>query len=280
MSPSKIYGLIGYPVKHSFSPAMHNAAFSFLKLNARYQLFPLKPQELKDFFSDLKKNNICGLNVTIPYKETVIPFLNTLSEEARLIGAVNTIKVSDTQLEGFNTDGEGFLRHLEQDLKFDPQGQTVALIGAGGAARAIAVYLAKKSPRGLTIYDIDKTKALTLINHLKENFTGIEFKHAESIEGLNIQKSSLLINATPMGMKDEDPCVVHKDSIPGDILVYDLIYNRKVTKLLQLAKEKGVQVSNGLGMLLYQGVGAFELWMGQEAPVEIMRKALTEEWNK
>ena len=273
MSPSKIYGLIGYPIKHSLSPAMHNAAFSSLTLNARYQLFPLKEDELKEFFSNLKRNNICGLNVTIPYKETVIPFLHSLSQEARLIGAVNTIKVSDTTL-------EGFLRHLEQDLKFNPKGQTVSLIGAGGAARAIAVYLAKKTPRGLTIYDIDKTKALTLINHLKENFTGIEFKHAESIEGLNIQNSNLLINATPMGMKEDDPCLVHKDSIPRDILVYDLIYNRKVTKLLQIAKEKGAQVSSGLGMLLYQGVGAFELWMAQKAPVEIMRKALMEELNK
>jgi len=274
-SHKRIYGLIGYPVKHSLSPAMHNAAFQALDINAEYRLFPLKEDELKGFLMDLKKDNISGLNVTIPYKEKVIVFLDKISPEAKLIGAVNTIKVTQDRLEGFNTDGAGFLKHLSGDLKFIPAGKNIAVIGAGGAARSLCVYLSKEKPKSICVFDVDKTKAAALISHLKEHFADIEFKQSDSAEGLNIKSSDLLINATPIGMKETDACLVAAESIPKDILVYDLIYNPRETKLLKIAKEKGAAVSNGLGMLLYQGIDAFELWTGQEAPREVMREALS-----
>lgn len=276
----KIYGLIGYPVKHSLSPKMHNAAFRSLNINAEYRLFPLKEEELKGFFADLKKNNIFGLNVTIPYKEKVIAFLNKISHEAKLTGAVNTIKVNQNSLEGFNTDGEGFLRHIRRDLGFNPRGKSIAIIGAGGASRAVAVYLSKEKPQRISIYDTDKTKAENLVKHLKECFGSVEFKQANSIEELDIKISGLLINATPIGMKEADPCLVKEDFIHKNLLVYDLIYEPKETMLLKIAKEKGALVSNGLGMLLYQGARSFRLWTQKPAPVEIMRQALNKAINK
>lgn len=275
MTPSpKIFGLIGYPVKHSLSPLMHNAAFKALNLDARYELFELKPQELENFLKSLSQKNIYGLNVTIPYKEQVIPFLDNISAQAGLIGAVNTIRHSRGKLEGFNTDGEGFLKHLTEDLGFSPEGKTVSVIGAGGAAKAVAVYLGKAGVKRVTIYDTQEEKLNKLLAHLKANFKGIEFNQADSIDGLKINNSDLLVNATPIGMKESDPLIVSEGQMHRGLLVYDLIYNPKETKLLKLAKEKGALVSNGLGMLLYQGMLSFEIWTGEIAPKELMRNAL------
>lgn len=275
MTPSpKIFGLIGYPVKHSLSPFMHNVAFKALNLDARYELFELKPQELENFLRSLSQKNIYGLNVTIPYKEQVIPFLDSISEQAGLIGAVNTIRASQGKLEGFNTDGEGFLKHITEDLGFSPEGKTVSVIGAGGAAKAVSVYLAKAGVKRVSIYDTQEGKLKKLLAHLKVNFKGVEFNHALSIEGLKINDSDLLVNATPVGMKESDPPIVSEGQMHSGLLVYDLIYNPKETKLLKLAKEKGATASNGLGMLLYQGMLSFEIWTGKIAPKELMRKAL------
>lgn len=275
-SSTKTYGLIGYPVKHSLSPLMHNAAFSHLKMDAEYRLFEVKAQELGDFVGSLSQKNISGLNVTIPHKEKVIPLLDSISEEAKLIGAVNTIKVSDNRLEGFNTDGEGFLKHLTADLGFEAQGKDICIIGAGGASKAVSVYLSRAKPGSISFYDIDKSKSSELVDHLKENFKNVEFRISDSVEGLNIKDCSLLVNATPIGMKEADPCIVEQDLLHKDILVYDLVYNPGETKLLKIAKSKGAKVSNGLGMLLYQGAIAFQIWTGKTAPIEVMRGALEE----
>jgi len=273
---NKIYGVLGNPAKHSLSPLMHNAAFSALKINAEYKIFEVEPKNLENFMLSLSKEGIFGLNVTVPYKEKVIPFLQNISDEAKLIGAVNTIKVSGDKLEGFNTDGEGFLKHISEDLKFDPKGKSIAIIGAGGAAKAVSICLSKRSPKRISIYDIDGVKLLSLINHLKENFKYVEFNSVSSPENLGINNSDLLINATAIGMKEADPCLVDEKSLHKDLLVYDLIYNPNETKLLALAKRVGAKTSNGLGMLLYQGMAAFEIWTGEKAPKEVMKKALLE----
>lgn len=273
-SSPRIFGLIGYPIKHSLSPFMHNAAFNALRLDAEYQLFELKAQELENFLKSLSQKNIYGLNVTIPYKEQVVPFLGKVSAEAELIGAVNTIKVLQDKLEGFNTDGAGFLKHLSEDLKFNAQGKSIAVIGAGGAAKALTVSLSKAGAKRIAVYDVEKEKSRRLIAHLKENFKETEFNQADSIEEIGIQNSDLLINATPIGLKDTDPCIVSEGLMHEGLLVYDLIYNPKETKLLKMAREKGARVSNGLGMLLYQGMLSFEIWTGKNAPKEVMQKAL------
>lgn len=272
----KIYGVLGFPAKHSLSPLMHNAAFRALKINATYRIFEKKPEELKDFLHALTQQHIFGLNITVPYKEAVMPFLDKISSDAKLIGAVNTIRIFDGISEGFNTDGEGFLNHLRMNLSFDPKDKNIAIIGAGGAAKAIAVYLSKIKPKFMSIYDVDKTKLKALINHLKGNFQTTGFVLANSIEELNIKYCSLLINATPVGMKDTDPCLVDEKFIHKDLLVYDLIYNPKETKLLKTAREKGAATTNGLGMLLYQGMLSFQIWTGKFAPKDVMEKALLE----
>lgn len=270
----KIYGVLGNPAKHSLSPVMHNAAFNALGIDAEYKIFEKAPEELELFLRLLGIYDIFGLNVTVPYKEKVLPFMNFVSTEARLIGAVNTIKVSDKRLEGYNTDGEGFYRHLTRDLKFDPRDKNIALIGAGGAAKAVAVYLSKRTPKFLSIYDKDQVKAKGLVLHLKEHFGSVGFILADSIEKLNIQYCNLLVNATPVGMNAGDSCLVDKKFIHKDLLVYDLIYTPKETELLKVAAEKGAMVSNGTGMLLYQGMLSFEIWTGKSAPKEVMQKAL------
>lgn len=274
-SSTKIYGLLGYPVKHSLSPLMHNAAFKALNINAEYRLFEKKPEEVENFIRSLIKDNISGLNVTVPHKERIIPLLDEVSEEAGLIGAVNTIKVSDNTLKGFNTDGEGFIRHLGE-LKFSPRGKSVAMLGAGGAAKAVSVYLVKEKIRRLHIFDSDRQKLDNLISYLKDNFTGIDFTAAKSTADLFVDRCGLLINATPVGMRQSDACLVDAKFISSDMFVYDLIYNPAKTKLLVLAEEKKASFSNGLGMLLYQGARSFEIWTGMDAPVEIMRNALKE----
>jgi shikimate dehydrogenase len=276
MTPSekKIYGLIGLPLSHSLSPLMHNAAFRALKINSEYRLFELKPEGLESFFGSLPENNIYGLNVTVPYKEKILTFLDKISDEAKIIGAVNTIRISGNILEGFNTDGEGFLKNLKEDLKFGPKAKAVIILGAGGAGRAISVYLCKENPGSITIYDVDSNKAAKLVSHLKENFKGITVNHAGSIAGMPLGEADLLVNAAPIGLKESDPCVIDPNLLGKNILVYDLIYNPKETKLLRLAKERGIRVSNGLGMLLYQGMAAFEIWTGKAAPKEVMQNAL------
>ncbi len=276
-SPRKIYGLIGYPVKHSFSPLMHNAAFRSLKINAEYKLFEKKPEELDDFLKSLSEQNIHGLNVTIPYKEVVLKYLRWKSPEVRFTGAANTIVVKDKNfLEGWNTDGIGFHRHLTKDLKFNISGKNVIIIGAGGAAKAIVNQLARKEAKSIVIYDMDNDKSLELADKINKEFPKCNAISVNSIEGFDIKNTDLLINATPVGMKKQDSCLITPDSLHSGLLVYDLVYNPPETKLLKFAKQKGAKASNGLGMLLYQGMRSFEIWTGRRAPKTVMLKALME----
>ena len=268
----KLYGLVGFPIRHSLSPCMHNAAFSKLKIKAKYKLFELKPQQLKDFLSSLKKKNICGFNVTYPYKEEILEFLNSKSLGVNEIGAANTVVVDKAgKLRGFNTDYLGFSAHLKE-LKVKPR--RVAIIGAGGAAKAVCFALAKMKITRLCIYDIDKFKALSLFKKLNSSFPKTKFDVANRLENLEILDKDLLINASPVGMRKTDPCLVAPDDLHAGLFVYDLIYSPLETKLIILAKERNLNFSNGLGMLLYQGVFAFEYFSGRTAPVKIMQESL------
>jgi shikimate dehydrogenase len=270
----QIYGVLGYPAKHSLSPLMHNAAFKALKIDAEYKIFEIPPQDLEKFIRSLPQQKISGINITIPYKEKVIPFLDSISAEARLIGAVNTIKVEKNKLSGFNTDGEGFLRDISEVLDFNPEKKNIAILGAGGASKAVTVYLAKTKPKRIAIYDIDKDKLAQSIKHLKDCCKEVDFVAADSIEELSIPEADLLVNATPIGMKESDPSLVESKFLHEGLFVYDLIYHVKETKLLKLAREKGCLTANGLGMLLSQGMISFKIWTGQNAPREIMEQAL------
>ena len=270
-----IYGVIGWPIKHSLSPAMHNAAFKELGIDAEYRLFEVRPEELEDFLNGLNKTDIQGLNITVPYKEKVLDFaqLDKESFYLRQIKAINTLVRKGQDWKGFNTDIPGFSRHLKE-LRFDPKDKKIAILGAGGASRAVSYVLANKLAQEICIFDIDKNKALGIADMLKGLFKNFPVKIVNSIDELDISSKDALINATPVGLKEGDPCLIDKKMIRKDLFVYDLIYNPAETKLLSLAKASGARYSNGLDMLLYQGALSWEYWTGKNAPIEVMKKAL------
>ncbi len=274
MKEKKVFGLIGNPISKSLSPLMHNAALSYLKIKADYRLFPLKEDELKTFLASLAKKNIRGLNVTIPYKETLFKYAKGKANSAVLsIGAANTL-VADKNgsLKFFNTDYLGFLRHI-RELKLTPR--KVAVIGAGGAAKAICFALGRKKAKEVAVFDIDYYRSLALIKKFNYIFTSTQFKSVVDVDGLDLKNKDLLINASPVGMLPDDPLIVNAKMLHPRIFIYDLIYNPPETKLLKLARELNLQHSNGLGMLLYQGAESLNLWIRpRKAPVKVMADAL------
>lgn len=275
----KILGVIGFPVRHSFSPIMHNAVFKEMGINALYRSFEVQPARLKDFMRGLRKNNIFGLNVTIPHKEAVVALLSEIRESpgfARSIGAVNTIKVEDHKPCGFNTDGLGFIRALNC-LGFEFEGRKVALLGAGGAAKAVAFNMAENKA-AISIYDLNQARCRELVNKLKTKFSR-RIKFAESIEDLNIPDCDMLVNATPVGMHDEH-LPVSSDYLHKKLFVYDLVYNskgRKTTKLVEEARKRGLRAQDGIWMLVFQGAISAKIWfpeMDEKEVASIMFNAL------
>lgn len=271
LGTTKVIGLFGYPVEHSLSPLMHNAAFEYLGLNYCYVTFSVRPETLNDAVRGIRAFNLRGVNITIPHKENVMPFLDKVSEEASFIGAVNTILNSNGTLIGHNTDGRGLMASLaEADTPVE--GKTVLILGAGGACRAISYYLSEKTSK-LLIFDIDKNKLERLVadlNTIRSNV--ISMKSPDNLDNID-----MLINATPLGIKDSDPVPVNTSLITDRMTVCDLIY--KDTTLLKTASARGCKTLNGLGMLLHQGVLAFEIWTGIKPPVDIMRMAITAKNN-
>jgi len=273
MTPQKIFGLIGYPVKHSLSPLMHNAAFSRLNIKAKYRLFPLQERQLRDFLGNLHKKGIRGLNVTIPHKERVLEYIKSSSEGVRVIGAANTLVIDKAgKIRAHNTDCLGFARHIKE-LKIKPK--KVAIIGAGGASKAVIFALIKLKAQEIIIYDIDKFRALALVKRFNHLSCGCSVRTVARIDELALADKDLLVNASPVGMKGSDPLLIEPRDLHKGLFVYDLIYNPSETRLLKAAGDAGCGYSNGLGMLLYQGVEAFQLWLKpKKAPVEVMRAAL------
>lgn len=270
-----IYGIFGHPVEHTFSPGMQNAAFRKLGIDACYVPFGVHPDRLGDAVRAVPAMGLKGLNITVPHKQNVIPFLDGLSEEAALIGAVNTIEVKQgTTLIGHNTDGRGFLRSLKENAGFNPKGRRFLFIGAGGAARAVGFSLAIAGAERIAFIDMDRNKADSLANDIRTKVN----VNAEAIgvEGLfeHASGSHCLINATPLGLKKADPLPITGENIHKGHLVCDLVYNQPMTLLLKAARARGARTMGGLGMLLFQGVIAFEIWTGRKAPVQLMKNAL------
>ncbi len=263
---TKITGIFGNPIEHTLSPLMHNSAFRDLGLDMCYVPFRVSPEDLPDAVRSVRSLNLLGVNITVPHKENVIPLLDEVNEEAAFIGAVNTIVNSEGKLTGYNTDGRGFISSLsEQDILINDK--DIVIIGTGGAARAVSYYLSEKASK-LSLFDIDQPKAEKLATDLNKIRNNIAL--LGDIE--NIGKPDIIINATPLGMKPDDPLPLDPVHISSDMAVCDLVYRN--TKLLQEAARKGAKTINGSGMLLWQGVLAFELWTGVKPPVDLMRSML------
>ena len=278
-----IYGIIGNPLKHSLSPLMHNAAFKEMGVDASYELFPLQEKELDNFFAELKKETsaVFGLNVTVPYKEKVIFYLDSIAPFADKAGAVNTIVIThDRKLVGYNTDGPGFIAHLSE-LGFNPANKTIAVLGAGGSARAIiaSLCLITDRPYSIIIYNRTPERLDSLLSELGQRLDLSCVEPARSIDDLQIEMADMLINATPVGLSPRDPALVEESLLHPGMLVYDLIYNPRETVLLKMAKERGAMATNGLGMLYYQGVLSLQHWVNIQLDQKVkkkMRKSLEE----
>lgn len=286
--PPAIYGIIGNPLQHSLSPAMHNAAFKALKVNAVYKLFPLEDeQELKLFMEDLKEegNPIFGFNVTVPYKEAVMPYLDSVDPFAQKVGAVNTVVVThQRKVFGFNTDGPGFLSHM-QELMFDPKEKRIGVLGAGGTARAILSVLCmiNERPESIKLYNRTFSKAQALVNDLGMRMDTSVIDVVQTKEDLDIELLDCLINTTSVGLSGKEDLMIDPENLHSNLMAYDVIYNPPQTAFLRAAAAKGARTANGLGMLYYQGVLAFRHWAGVDIDdkyKKIMRQALEEAAKK
>ena len=269
-----LVGLIGWPLGHSVSPAMHNAAFQGLGLDGRYEALPVPPEEVGDLVRGLHVRGFRGVNVTIPHKQTVMPLMDELSEAAQRIGAVNTIVVEpDGRLRGDNTDWLGFLHPLDE-RGFDLAGKSVLLLGAGGAARAVVYALVQRNIARLAIWNRNPDRAEALATHAATLDSSLVI--SAPFTSLPIRPSpDLIVNTTPVGMwphVDQSPWPVDLSFPPG-ALVYDLVYRPDRTPFLRQAEVAGCPVQGGLEMLIVQGAVAFELWTGQKPPLDMMRAA-------
>ena len=271
-----ICGIIGDPIGHTMSPAMHNAAFKSLGLNYVYVPFKVKSMELRKAIEGIRGLNLRGVNVTIPHKVAVVQLLDKLDPLAERIGAVNTIVNDEGILTGYNTDATGFLQTLH-DRNIEPAEKKVLLLGAGGAARAIGHILTREKAR-VTILNRkqDLSWAEDLAARLSRNYK-TEVKALElTAENLKkaVNNAEILVNATNLGMSPEiDATPVPAELLRADLTVFDVVYNPLQTRLLREAKAVGAQTIDGLEMLVRQGAVSFEIWTGVKPPVEVMREA-------
>jgi len=284
---TKVFGIIGYPIIHTLSPAMHNRAFEMLGYNGVYIPFEVEPSRLKYAISGMKSMGIRGLNVTIPHKETVLDYLDEIDPLARSIKAVNTIVNEEGILTGYNTDGIGFLKSLDvAGVSLDKK--KVMLLGSGGAARAIATCsLKNRDIEELSVVGRNTENIISLTSDLEQIFDpdrifSYQFGTKELLDSLT--EIDVVINCTPLGLSpkvNQSPLSPEEvNLLPPHAVIADTIYNPSMTQLMKYANNRGLTVVGGLGMLLYQGMASFELWTGMKPPEAEMHQVLIAEMNK
>ena len=273
-------GIIGYPIGHSISPRFQQAALDFCGIDAEYRAYPVAPEDVGKFVAGLQQPGILGINVTVPHKEAVIPFLDEIDDWATEAGAVNTIVNRQGRLTGHNTDGYGFLRALQEGGGFQPRGRRTLILGAGGAARGVVLALAREGVGYLTIANRTPERAESLAQLARGR--GITAQ-AIPLSGADLAEAAasaeLIVNCTTIGMTHGPGAAdspLPRQAIPVTALVYDLVYNPLETRLLREAAQIGAATLGGIQMLVYQGAASFELWHEQPAPVAVMLEAATQ----
>ncbi len=270
-------GIIGYPIGHSLSPVLQQVAFDHHGFDATYQAWGVPPPDVAAFVAGLRDENTLGCNVTVPHKEAVIPFLDRVDPWAARAGAVNTIVNRNGMLEGYNTDGVGFLRALRDDTGLSAAGKRVLVLGAGGAAKGICLALAGENVASIAIANRTLRRAEDLAKLLQGHgvqASSVSLEHAKLSE--MSEQADIIVNCTTLGMAhgpDPEASPLSQGKLPASGLVYDLVYNPPRTPLLREAGRAGAVTLGGLPMLVYQGAASFELWTGLEAPVSLMAEA-------
>lgn len=274
---TKVTGIFGYPIEHTLSPIIHNTAYEYLGLSYVYVPFLVNPSDIKHALKSIKIFGICGINVTIPHKESCLPYLDFINPEANDIGAVNTIKLEKDKLLGYNTDGYGFISSLKNETSFKPRGKTIFILGAGGSSRAVVYALAKEKVARIIVANRTVDRAEKLANEIHKKFPLCKTEAIPlTSKFINeyIKESSLLVNTTSVGLKHSDGFLIDTSSLHTGLVVYDLIYSSFGTRLLLEARKRKLEAIDGLGMLIYQAGLSFEIWTGKKAPIKIIQQAV------
>lgn len=277
MTMNTALGIIGYPIGHSISPRFQQAALDSLSIDAEYRAYEVHPDGVGDFVASLRSPGALGINVTVPHKEAVMPFLDEIDDWAADAGAVNTIVNRSGRLSGYNTDGYGFLRALRESGGLEPAGKRALILGAGGSARGVVQALLRAGIAELVIANRTVARAKSLAELAGERNVSAEAIPLEPAPlGGAAASADLIVNCTSLGMRhgpDESATPLTAEQIPAKALVYDLVYNPMQTPLLRAAEQAGANTLGGISMLVYQGAASFEIWLERPAPVAVMMDA-------
>jgi shikimate dehydrogenase len=271
-----VVGIIGYPIEHSRSPIMQNAAFTAARLDYVYVPFAVDPAELETAVLGLKALGVRGYNVTIPHKTAILKYLDQLDESAEAAGAVNTVKLCENRLIGYNTDGDGLVDSLARDLGFVPGDDQILVVGAGGASRGAIAALCRSGAKHILIFNrtVEHAKGIAQSMNSRYPQTRIEVVAGGQVSEQTLGVTSLVLNTTSLGMKGERIEGVNIASLPRHAKVYDMVYSHSGTPLVLAARSFGLRAADGLGMLVSQGELAFAIWTGQSSPDGVMWQAL------
>ena len=272
----KRYGVLGFPVAHSLSPGMQEAGFHALGISAEYFRVDVPPAELTEALPLLHQAGFQGWNCTLPHKEAMFALCTETDASAKEAGSVNTVLVSGSSLRGFSTDADGWQDAVAEAWKLDLSAQRILILGCGGVGRTLAVRLAKKGCRTLVLSNRNQAKAKRLAEELRQisqtTVSTVPWASPELAEA--VQKSDLLIHATPLGLTSTDLLPIPEKCLHPRLRIYDTVYQKDYTPLVRTAREHGCEALDGLGMLLHQGARALQIWTGRPAPLPEMRSAL------
>jgi shikimate dehydrogenase len=277
--------VLGDPVAHSFSPQIQNAALHDCKIPMQYARMLVRPNELSQTLAQMRDLKFVGVNLTVPHKIAALEHIDNVDANAKRIGAVNTVKVEDGKTMGFNTDGKGFVRAVRQDFSVDLRDLRVMVLGAGGAARAIALQCAREGCERLVVTNRTFARGQELADQLRDYFVGPRvFGPVPRLQAVQLEESAirfqighvdLLVNATPVGLNRAEASPIPARLLAPHLMIYDTIYSPQRTPFISAAIEAGARSANGLSMLLHQAALAFEIWFDREAPMDVMRRALS-----